>query len=131
MTFVNYLFENMDRRVQVDAVYTDFQKAFDKVDHTLLMEKIGFNGIRGNLLRWFASYIFNRTQKIVINRHESNSIVVKSGVPQGSVLGPFPFVLFINDIKHCFVNSHFLMYADDMKIYITCKNIISLFTIGL
>lgn len=123
MTFVNYLFENMDRRVQVDAVYTDFQKAFDKVDHTLLMEKIAFNGIRGNLLRWFASYIFNRTQKIVINGHESDSIVVKSGVPQGSVLGPFLFVLFINDIKYCFVNSHFLMYADDMKIYNTCKNI--------
>lgn len=123
MTFVNYLFENMDRRVQVDAVYTDFQRAFDKVDHTLLMEKIAFNGIRGNLLRWFASYIFNRTQKIFINGHESDSIVVTSGVPQGSVLGPFLFVLFINDIKHCFVNSNFLMYADDMKIYITCKNI--------
>lgn len=123
MTFVNYLFENMDRRIQVDAIYTDFQKAFDKVDHTLLMEKIAFNGIRGNLLRWFASYIFNRTQKIVINGYESDSITVKSGVPQGSVLGPFLFVLFINDIKHCFLYSKFLMYADDMKIYTTCKNI--------
>lgn len=85
MIFTDFLFKNMDNRVQVDAVYTDFRKAFDKVDHKLLLDKIAFNGIRGNLLRWFASYIFNRTQKVVINGFESDCTFVASGVPQGSV----------------------------------------------
>lgn len=113
----------MDGRVQVDAVYTDFQKAFDKVDHALLLEKLAYNGIRGNLLRWFVSYIYNRTQKVVVNRFESDFNVVQSGVPQGSILGPLLFVIFINDIKQCFVNSRFLMYADDVKIYKPCKSV--------
>lgn len=123
MVFTNYLFEHMDQRIQVDAVYTDFQKAFDKVDHKILMDKIAFNGIRGNLLRWFMSYIFNRTQKVVVNGYESDVVTVTSGVPQGSILGPLLFILFINDIKQCFINSRFLMYADDIKIYTPCKTI--------
>ncbi|KAJ8737841.1 hypothetical protein PYW08_000436 [Mythimna loreyi] len=113
----------MDRRVQVDAVYTDFQKAFHKVDHTILLEKLAFNGIRGNLLRWFVSYIFNRTQKVVINGYESETVTVNSGVPQGSILGPFLFIIYINDVKSCFINARCLLYADDMKIYKSCKNV--------
>lgn len=122
MVFTNFLFENMDRQVQVDAVYTDFRKAFDKVDHSILLEKLAFNGIRGNLLRWFASYIFNRTQKVVINGYESDTVTVRSGVPQGSILGPFLFIVYVNDIGKCFFNAQFLMYADDMKIYKSCKS---------
>lgn len=60
MIFVDYLFENLDKQVQVDAIYTDFKKVFDKVDHSLLLDKIALNEIRGNLLRWFSSYIFNK-----------------------------------------------------------------------
>lgn len=122
LTFTNFLFHNVDQRIQIDAIYTDFTKAFDKVDHQLLLDKISFNGIRGNLLRWFASYINNRSQKVVINGYHSNSILVTSGVPQGSILGPLLFVLFVNDIKSCFQNSRFLLYADDLKAFktITC-----------
>lgn len=122
IAFTTYLFESMDRREQVDAIYTDFQKAFDKVDHELLLAKIAFNGIRGNLLRWFASYITNRCQKIVIHGFESDTVRVTSGIPQGSILGPLLFVLFINDIQNCFHHSNFVLYADDLKIYKIIKS---------
>lgn len=122
LLYTNYLFERMDEGGQVDAVYTDFCKAFDKVDHLLLLQKLAFNGIRGNLLRWFASYIRNRTQKVVINGFASNSISVTSGVPQGSILGPLLFVVFINDIGSCFLNSRFLLYADDLKVYLSISD---------
>lgn len=118
--FTNYLFQNMDKQIQVDTVYTDFQKAFDKVDHKLLLDKLAFNGIRGNLLRWFASYITNRTQKVVVNGYVSELVTVTSGVPQGSILGPLLFLLYVNDISRCFAHSKFLMYADDLKVF---KNI--------
>lgn len=117
MIFTNYLFESMDRRIQVSAVYTDFQKAFDKVDHEILLNKLAYNGIRGDLLRWFISYITNRTQKVVVYGHQSDEVNITSGVPQGSILGPLLFILFINDISQCFLHSNFLLYADDLKIY--------------
>lgn len=117
LLYTNFLFERMDACEQVDAVYTDFCKAFDKVDHLLLLQKLAFNGIKGNLLRWFTSYVRNRTQRVVINGFASNSISVTSGVPQGSILGPLLFIIFINDIGSCFHNSHYLLYADDLKVY--------------
>lgn len=123
LIFSSYLFDNVDNRVQVDAVYTDFRKAFDKVDHELLLNRIAYNGIRGNLLRWFTSYITNRCQKVVINGFCSDATEVTSGVPQGSILGPLLFVIFINDISKCFHNSKFLLYADDLKIYRSIRNI--------
>lgn len=122
MIFANYLFENMDRRLQIDAVYTDFKKCFDKVDHELLLQKISYNGIRGNLLRWFSSYISGRLQTVVVNGYKSETVNISSGVPQGSILGPLLFILYVNDIDRCFQNSHFLMYADDIKIYNVIKN---------
>lgn len=123
LSFSSFLFDGFDNGLQVDTVYTDFCKAFDKVDHELLLNKIAFNGIRGNLLRWFASYITNRCQRVVINGYRSNVIEVTSGVPQGSILGPLLFIIFINDIGSCFRNTKFLLYADDLKVYKSIKTL--------
>lgn len=119
--YANFLFDKMDKRLQIDSIYTDFCKAFDKVDHEILLQKIAYNGIRGNLLRWFSSYVTNRTQKVVINGFSSDEISVSSGVPQGSIMGPLLFLIFINDISTCFKNSNFLLYADDLKIFRSIK----------
>lgn len=115
LVYTNYLFQCIDSGLQVDAVYTDFCKAFDKVDHNMLLKKLAFNGIRGNLLRWFTSYILNRIQRVVVNGFISTVTNVRSGVAQGSILGPLLFVLFVNDIDACFRFANFILYADDPK----------------
>ena len=120
--YTQYLFESMDCKTQIDSVYTDFKKAFDKVDHLILLKKLSFNGIKGNLLRWFISYLSNRQQAVQINGFISQCVPVTSGVPQGSILGPFLFIIFINDISSCFKNSKFLLYADDLKVFTKIKN---------
>jgi ribonucleases P/MRP protein subunit RPP40 len=102
---------------QVDSIFTDYRKAFDRIDHKLLLQKLLVSGIHGNLYRWFSSYIHNRTQAVTIHGFASNWNIIPSGVPQGSLLGPLLFNLFINDISACFIHSHFLLYADDMKIF--------------
>lgn len=121
--YSNFLFHSIDKGHQVDAVYTDFQKAFDTVDHEILLNKIAFNGIRGNLLRWFCSYITNRSLIVVINGYKSERVGMSSGIPQGSILGPLLFDIFINDINTCFRYTNFLLYADDLKLYKIIKNI--------
>lgn len=123
LLYATYLFESMDNGVQVDAVYTDFRKAFDKVDHEILLKKLAFNGVRGNLLRWFASYIINRSQRVVVRGFESDTFITSSGVPQGSILGPLLFIIFINDINQCFKHCKFLLYADDLKLYLSVRDL--------
>lgn len=122
LVYATYLFEGIDSNKQIDSVYTDFRKAFDRVDHKLLLDKLAYNGIRGDLWRWFKSYITNRTQKVIINGFESDLVTISSGVPQGSILGPMLFILFINDISHCFKFCNYLLYADDLKIYHVIDN---------
>ncbi|CAH2097405.1 unnamed protein product [Euphydryas editha] len=122
LTFVDYASEGMDSGGQVDAIFTDYSKAFDRIDHSLLLEKLYLAGIHGSLFRWFSSYIENRSQAVVLNGFSSAWCQVPSGVPQGSLLGPLLFNIFINDISSCFHHSQFLLYADDMKIFRTIKN---------
>ena len=123
----------MKTNTQVDAIYTDFSKAFDKVDHDLLIMKLNRMGIKHNLLNWIKTYLSNRTQKVKINGVSSSIINVTSGVPQGSHLGPILFNVFINDlttkIKYC----KYLLYADDMKIYkeLNCINDVELIQVDI
>jgi hypothetical protein len=107
----------MDGRLQVDSVYTDFKKAFDKVDHIILLKKMAQYGIHGDLLRLIESYLTDRLMTVTLNGFNSRYVTVTSGVPQGSVLGPLLFAIFINDINSCFLHSHFLLFADDLKIF--------------
>lgn len=117
------LTDNMENRLQTDVIYTDYSKAFDRVDHKLLLLKLQLAGIRGDLLRWFSSYIDNRSQAVVVSNFISDWNKVPSGVPQGSLLGPLLFVIFISDIDSCFHHSKVLSFADDMKIYKPIRSI--------
>lgn len=121
--FNEYLTEAMDSGSQIDVVYTDYSKAFDRIDHTILISKLQNIGIHGDLLRWFSSYVDMRSQAVVINNYISSWVTIPSGVPQGSLLGPLLFAIFVNDISDCFHNSNLLCFADDMKIFTKIVNI--------
>lgn len=112
-----FITETMEGGSQVDVIYTDYSKAFDRIDHDLLLDKLHNLGIRGDLFRWFTSYISHRSQAVVLGNFTSDWMGIPSGVPQGSLLGPLLFILFVNDIDACFLNSNVLSFADDMKVY--------------
>lgn len=119
--FTNDVLRGMDDGYQIDVIYTDFEKAFDRVDHIILLRKLQELGIRGNLLRWMESYLRNRSQAVVVAGHRSDFVSVPSGIPQGSILGPLLYASYLYDISSCFRFAKFLMYADDTKIYAYIK----------
>lgn len=116
--FSNYVLNSFESKNQVDAIYTDFSKAFDSVDHSTLIHKLKLYGLHSTLLDWLSSYLMGRSQKVIINNTFSRSIQCSSGVPQGSHLGPLLFNIFINDITTVIKYSQYLLYADDLKLFL-------------
>ena len=113
--------ETIDRGEELDTIYLDFLKAFDTVPHKRLINKLKAYGIKGNILNWIHSFITNRKQKVVVNGQASEWAPVISGIPQGSVLGPVLFIIFINDLPDN-ISSNLLIFADDTKIYRQIKH---------
>ena len=97
-------------------IYFDFRKAFDTVPHARLLLKIKEYGISGSLLAWLHGFLSNRRQRVSINGHFSELSDVTSGVPQGSVLGPLLFTIYVNDLPSR-VDSSLLLFANDTKLF--------------
>ena len=111
----------MDRIVnsplQTDIIYLDISKAFDTVSHGILLEKLWSIGITGVLWSWFKNYLTNRYQRVSIKNCYSELLPVVLGVPQGSILGPLLFLVYINDMSSYIQHSHILKFADDTKCF--------------
>ena len=104
------------------GVFVDLQKAFDTIDHNLLLNKLSMFGICDNELRWMESYLVNRMQSVFTGGVSSSPQPVVSGVPQGSILGPILISLYVTDLPDCLQNSEVLMYADDTVIYYSASD---------
>ena len=120
---VEDIMNDLNADENADVLYLDFSKAFDKVDHAMLLKKLHLYGIQGKTYHWISNFLCGRTQHVVIDGVESNIIKVLSGVPQGTVLGPLLFILYINDLFSVVKHSKVKVFADDSKLH---KNIKSL-----
>lgn len=119
-----YIAESLDKGYQVDVIYTDYAKAFDKVSHKILLNKLSTEfGFNECLVNFFRSYLQFRKQRVVVKGFYSDYFISTSGVPQGSNLGPLLFLLFINSVVKEIKNCNILMYADDLKIYSRINNV--------
>ena len=123
ISFLQELSQSSDKNLQTDVIVMDFAKAFDKVPHKRLLYKLGFYGIRNNTLHWIQDFLHLRTQTVVLEGTHSDNIDVTSGVPQGTVLGPILFLLYINDFHEYLSYSTLRLFADDSIIYKQIKSL--------
>ena len=118
LTMVNKVSKSLDEEIIVGGIYLDIRKAFDSISHQILLDKLHKIGIRGNIHCLLKSYLMSRSQYVICNGAKSDVKFVESGAPQGSILGPLLFILFMND---CFCSSTLLLsilFADDTSVYL-------------
>ena len=120
--FSSDIYSALDNSLSTLSIFIDFSKAFDTINHNILLDKMYHYGIRGPIHSWFKDYLTKRNQEIVFNGVNSTSSEITLGVPQGSVLGPILFLIYINDISNIFTTSKTILLADDMTIYLTGPN---------
>lgn len=121
LDIINTIQYNMDHKLLTCAVFIDLAKAFDTVDHSILLKKLYIYGIRGCVYNWFKSYLSERTQTTSVNNCISDKVGINYGVPQGSILGPVLFLLYINDICNVSKILKFHIFADDTNILYSNK----------
>ena len=122
MSNLERIYQSLDKGYTVLSIFVDFRKAFDCVDHTILMSKLYKYGIRGAAYHWFKSYLSNRSQYTCINSCSSDPASISVGVPQGSILGPLLFLIHINDFPKCNTFFNFTLFADDSTLSCVFEN---------
>lgn len=116
----------LDQNMLTCGIFLDFSKAFDTINHGILLDKMFKYGVRGTPIRWFSSYLTGQQQFVKIGDVESFLKPITCGVPQGSTLGPLLFLLYINDLPNSSSKLSFRIFADDTNIFYSSKNIIDL-----
>ena len=119
--FVQDISDSLNESGHTDNIVMDFSNAFAKVDDKMLLLKLHRFGINKDVITWIGSFLSNRTQRVVLGGEESDPCPVMSGVPQGSVLGPCLFLLYINDMPDM-IQSNIRLFADDTIMYLTVSN---------
>ena len=101
------------------GLFLDLSKAFDTLDHTILLKKLYYYGIRGITLKWFENYLLNRSQFVQIHEVKSDTQKLKCGVPQGSILGPLLFIIYVNDMCNISDKLKFILFADGTSVFMS------------
>ena len=117
LAIIDDLAKGIDDKAQTDVILLYYAKVFDKVSHRHLLLKVEHYGIKGPTLSWISDFLHNRTQQVLLDCRRSSSSKVSCGVPQGSILGPLLFLIFINDLPDCVSNSTTHLFADDSVVY--------------
>jgi len=125
---VEEIYKYLDNKMHGIGIFLDLQKAFDTISHKILIDKLEYYGIRGTILEWFKSYLTDRKQFTCINLTKSSELQVTCGVPQGSVLGPLLFILYVNDMENSFSAIKPRIFADDTSLFIFDQNIDTLYS---
>ena len=128
LNIIDYITEQLDSKAFTIGIFIDLSKAFDTIDHTILLKKLDNYGIRGIALDWFKSYLSNRMQSVEISGQVSSLKAITCGVPQGSILGPLLFILYINDIVRISELMKFILFADDTNLLLHDTNLQNLIT---
>jgi hypothetical protein len=118
--------EHLDNKHHTIGLFLDLSKAFDTLDHEILLSKLNSYGIRGLANKWVENYLTGRKQYVNFNQHSSSLSKITCGVPQGSILGPLLFLIYINDLPCCSKSSHFIIFADDTNIIFSHKDSVNL-----